>query len=45
MNFDMIILNQSTLTKQSYVTWILIVFFLIFLMKVFFEDTNNDVER
>ena len=25
MNFGMIMLNQSTMTKQKYVTWILIV--------------------
>ena len=35
MNFSMIILNQSTMTKQNYATWILIVLL----------DINNDVER
>ena len=45
MNFGMIILNQSTMIKQNYVIWILIVLFLIFLLQTFFEDINNDVER
>ena len=41
----MIMLNQSIMTKQNYVTWMLIVLLLIFLLKTFFEDFNNDVER
>ena len=45
MNFGMIMLNQSTKTKQSYATWILIALLLIVLWKIFFEDMNNDVER
>ena len=41
----MIMLNQSTKTKQNYVTWILIALLLIFLLKTFFEDIKNDLER
>ena len=41
----MITLNQCTKTMQNYVAWILIVLLLIFLLKIFFEDINNDVER
>ena len=37
MNFSMIILNQSTMTKQNYATWILIVLLLIFLLKTFLK--------
>ena len=33
MIFGMIMLNQSTITKQNYATWILIALFLIFLLK------------
>ena len=35
--FGMITLDQSTKTKQSYVIWILIVLFLIFLLKTFLK--------
>ena len=45
MNFGMITLDQSTMIKQNYVIWILIVLFLIFLLKTFFENINSDVER
>ena len=48
MNFGVIMLNQSTKTKQNYVTWILIVLLLIVLLvftEDFFEDINNDVKR
>ena len=45
MNFGMIILNQSTKTKQNYATRILIALLLTFSLKIFFEDINNDVER
>ena len=39
-------LNQSTMTKQNYVTWILINSFLINIFtEDFFQDINNDVER
>ena len=41
----MIMLNQSTRTKQNYFTWILIVLLLIFFVEDFFEDINNDAER
>ena len=33
----MIMLNQSTKTKQNYATWILIALLLIFLLKTFFK--------
>ena len=33
MNFGMIMLNQSTKTKQNYATWILIALLLIFVLK------------
>ena len=49
MNFGIITFNQNTKTMQNSmqncVTWILIVLLLIFLLKTFFEDINNDVER
>ena len=45
MNFVMIMLNQSTKTKQNYATWILIALLFIFLLKTLFENINNDVER
>ena len=45
MNFGMIILNQSTKTKQNYATRILIALLLTFSLNIFFEDVNNDVER
>ena len=40
----MIMLNQSTMTKQNYATWILIAFLLIFLLKIFLKISNG-VER
>ena len=40
----MIMLNQSTKRKQNYASWILTTLLLIFLLKIFFEDINNDVE-
>ena len=42
MIFGMAILNQSTMTMQNYVTWIVLL--LIFLLKTL-EDINNGVER
>ena len=41
----MIMLNQSTMTKKNYATWILIALLLIFLLKNFFEYISNGVER
>ena len=43
--FCMIILSQSMGKKQNYVTWIRIVSLLIFLLKTFFEDIHNDIEK
>ena len=37
MNFDMIILNQSTKIKQNYTKWILIALLLMFLLKTFLK--------
>ena len=45
MNFGMTMLNQSTKKKQNYATWILLPLLFIFLLKTFFEDINNVVER
>ena len=45
MIFGMIILNQSTKTKQNYTTWVLIALLLTFFTEEFFEDINNDVGR
>ena len=45
MIFGMIILNQSTKTKQNYSTWVLIALLLTFFTEDFFEDINNDVGR
>ena len=41
MNFGMIMLNQSTKTKQNYATWILIALLLIFLLKTFLKALSN----
>ena len=43
--FCMIILSQSMGKKQNYVTWKRIVSLLIFLLKTFFEDIHNDIEK
>ena len=45
MNFDMITLKQNTMTMQNYVTWILIVLFLIFFTEDVFEDISKDAEK
>ena len=37
MNFDMITLNQSTKTKQNYVTWILTALLFILKLKIFMK--------
>ena len=37
MNFGMITLNQSTKTKQNYVTWILTALLFILKLKVFIK--------
>ena len=45
MNFGMIMLNQNTKVKQNHATQILIALLSIFLLKTFFEDINDNVER
>ena len=44
MNFDMTILSQSTMIKQDYAIWILIVSLLI-LKQDFYKDIADDVEK
>ena len=38
-------INQNIVTRKKYAAWILIALLFIFLLKIFFEDINNDVER